>query len=280
MRKRKLLRPVTLQGHNLLGYPTMAMLAPREVPGVVWVTPSGAEVPITRATLGYNCLMHCLTLTHGRERLWGVEHVLGCLYAYGLDYVNLNTGPRGLPYSGTAQALSSALQGNLYEDGELERYAPKSAVEIRDPKNPTRYLVLDRQGSKKLTYEVWVDYGQPDNFAMIRGELDTADLDALCAARPYWRPLHRAAGRLATAMGTWPHKLEECAVDFAPAVQPQRRIILREIALHRLLDFLGRLATLTPAGSTIVGHASMRLAGHQYDMEMGEQLKQVGLERL
>jgi len=276
MQKRTLSRPIMVIGHNLWGRHASVTIRPRSEPGIIWITPMGKEVPIGEATLGYSSLLHCLALTHGSETLRVVEHLLGCCYALGLGSASIVTDPRGLPHAGTAARLWHELWPALLEDGELNRYTPNKIIEIRRGK---RLLLFhpDSQ-TESLRYEIYVDYGTFGS-ARVAGALHQTDLDALFQARPYWRPLHRVISRVAT-QGGWPHQLEHLAVSLEASAKGERGVVLREIARHRLLDFLGMLATATPPGGTIVGHVHMRLAGHKDDLEVRRQLNTVGLYKL
>src|SRR5882672_4586919 len=121
----RLVNPATFVGHTVLGRATKLAIVDRQIPGIFWCTPRGVEVPIQEGVLGYNPLMHCLTLSHGAERVRIVEHKLGCLYAVGADSLVLCTGARGLPYEGTAAKLWGQLKPLLIEDGELTRWTPR-----------------------------------------------------------------------------------------------------------------------------------------------------------
>src|SRR4051794_21014904 len=87
MNRTELSRPVRVTGPSFLGWETRCILEPVSDPGIYVKLPTGTVVPLSDMTLGVNRLLRFLTPRWGKSVLRISEHLLGLIFALGLDGV-------------------------------------------------------------------------------------------------------------------------------------------------------------------------------------------------
>jgi hypothetical protein len=265
--------------------------------GWYWETSDGTLVPIdmsmvheTEETLGGGLPAiklhprHYLYFQKGNERLNCVEHILA-LKTLGLDGVVIKAlnDSTWVPYDGRAKMYWEAIESHLKYDGVLK----PSALQVKDTYTDidkkhgwTRSVTLDSShGRDELVVKVRVDYKNFGGEKIIERRFPIDDpssmVDVLFSRslmQPRWLesllPLIKEMG--------WPHADNLLKPSEFDPQNPEP--YLNEIALHRMLDFLGAMALLAEAGTFVSGGLETNRGNHFTDLAFLRQLKATARE--
>ena len=282
MDRTELNHPVVVEGPSFLGFPSRCVLAPSDQPGIHLRLPDGAVVPLGAMTLSVNRLFRFLTLRHGRHVLRIPEHLLGLVFALGLDRVTIAPGEFRLPYDGRAKLYWDAIKAARRQAGALDWVTPAAPLKIAVPARSNRAieLVPAAPGERRFSFEIEVGYPELGT-KVLRGIVgEESDLERLFTARPYWNTqLRRRVARWARRLG-WPQG--DIGVwltsdgDAGPSAEAKAQV-LDELCWHRLLDMLGMFAAVMPPGGRIAGAVTTRRVGHAADVALMQAMKRTTL---
>ena len=278
MDRTELNHPVVVEGPSFLGFPSRCVLAPSEQPGIHLRLPDGAVVPLGAMSLSVNRLFRFLTLRHGRHVLRIPEHLLGLVFALGIDRVTIAPGDFRLPYDGRAKLYWDAIKAARRHAGALDWVTPAAPLKIAVPGHSGRAIELipAAPGERRFSFEIEVGYPELGT-KVLRGVVgEESDLDRLFTARPYWNTqLRRRVARWARSLG-WPQG--DIGVwltsdsETGPSAEAKARV-LDELCWHRLLDMLGMFAAVMPPGGRIAGRVVTRRVGHAADVALMQAMK-------
>ncbi|HEV8016449.1 MAG TPA: UDP-3-O-acyl-N-acetylglucosamine deacetylase [Stellaceae bacterium] len=278
MDRTELTRPVIITGPSFLGRDAHCIIAPIAQPGVHLRMPDGEVVPLGAMTLGVNRLLRYLTLTY-RDRVLRIpEHLLGLIFALGLDGIVIELAEFRLPYDGRAKIFWDALKAACQPAGTLDWFTPPAPVVVSVAGDRYIELVPAAAGSRQFSFEIEVGYPELGE-TTLRGIVGAeADHERLASARAYWRTrMRRAVARLARGLG-WPH--DDIGVWPSSDAADSKARVLEELCWHRLLDMLGMFAALMPPGGRIAGSVVTRRVGHTADIALMHQVKSARLVRV
>lgn len=287
MDRTELNHPVVVEGPSFLGFPSRCAFAPSEQRGIHLRLPDGGIVPLGAMTLGVNRLFRFLTLRHGRHVLRIPEHLLGLLFALGLDRVTIAPGEFRLPYDGRAKLYWDAIKDARRPAGALDWVTPAAPLKIAVPGEAGRAIELipAAPGERRFAFEIEVGYPELGT-KMLRGIVgEESDLERLFTARPYWKTqMRRRVARIARRLGwpqgdigAWPMKDDPMSEgEMGPSAQSKAQV-LDELCWHRLLDMLGMFAAVMPPGGRIAGTVVTRRVGHAADVALMQEMKRTKL---
>jgi UDP-3-O-acyl-N-acetylglucosamine deacetylase len=275
---------VTIQGKDgkeatdVFGRKSKLTLHPHFEPGWFWKV-NGEIVPIKMNMLKYG--MHFLYLEHNGKRINVVEHLLPLRFL-GLDSVVIEQeGSSFIPYEGGANNFWEAVEPKLKYDGYLtpvkKQIQAKVVYEgkLRRKVAVDNSIVLDKDGTKILPSDLvvtsHVDYkhlGGSFKLEKIFPNISPDFLKELVNSRPAGRghlqqKLLGYAGRFLN----WPHVGKQNILDDKTR-DPEE--ILREVATHRMLDFLGAMALIPDPGEYLLGTLFSSCGNHQIDVELND----------
>jgi UDP-3-O-acyl-N-acetylglucosamine deacetylase len=277
MDRTELTRPVTITGPSFLGRDAQCIIEPVAQRGVFMRLPDGEIVPLGAMTLDVNRLLRYLTLTYRDHVLRIPEHLLGLIFALGLDGIVIGLAAFRLPYDGRAKVFWDALKAARRPAGTLDWFTPPAPMTVR---TGDRYieLVPAVAGSRQFSFEIEVGYPELGE-TTLRGIVgEEADHPRLAGSRAYWRTrMRRAVARLARGLG-WPH--DDIGVWPGSDAADSKALVLEELCWHRLLDMLGMFAALMPPGGRIAGSVVTRRVGHEADIALMRQMKSTRLVQI
>jgi UDP-3-O-acyl-N-acetylglucosamine deacetylase len=285
MDRTELIHPVVVEGPSFLGFPARCVLAPCDQRGIHLRLPNGTIVPLGAMTLSVNRLFRFLTLRHGRHVLRIPEHLLGLIYALGLDAVSIALDGFRLPYDGRAKLYWDAINDQRRHAGPLDWFTPAAPLKIAVAAGRAIELIPAARGDRRFAFEIEVGYPELGT-KVLRGIVgEESDLERLFTARPYWNTqLRRRVARWARRLGwpqgdigAWPvndDPLNDGAASGggAPSAEAKARV-LDELCWHRLLDMLGMFAAAMPPGGRIAGTVVTRRVGHAADVALLQEMK-------
>jgi UDP-3-O-acyl-N-acetylglucosamine deacetylase len=275
MDRTELNHPVVVEGPSFLGFPARCVLTPAAERGIHLRLPDGMVVPLGAMTLSVNRLFRFLTLRHGRHVLRIPEHLLGLVFALGLDRVTVALDEFRLPYDGRAKLYWDAIKDARRHAGPLDWFTPSEPLRMEASDGRFIELIPAAPGDRRFTFEIEVGYPALGT-KLLRGVVgEESDLERLFTARPYWNTQHRRrvarwARRLGWPqgdIGVWPKS------DDAEA----KAQVLDELCWHRLLDMLGMFAAVMPPGGRIAGAVVTRRVGHAADVALLHAMKRAPL---
>ncbi len=273
MRKTSLAQAVSISGYSFLGFPTTCVLEPTTEPGIHVELPNKQLVPLCEMRLETRKAFRSLVLRANSFALRVPEHLLGLLYALGLDGIVIKTQDFRLPYDGTALSFWKSVRHALVDVGELKWHSPLAPIEIGTG-NKYLHLLPAPMGCCALTYEIGVDYRAFGQYR-IRGTAGQAgDRSQLFYSRPYASRSHAALTRLARTFG-WPH--QDVGVPLLSRDRQTIRSVLEELCWHRQLDMLGAFLRLCPPGGRMAGTVLSQCAGHTMDVALANKLRTMQL---
>ena len=280
MDRTELNHPVVVEGPSFLGFPSRCVLAPSDQPGIHLRLPDGRVVPLGAMTLSVNRLFRFLTLRHGRHVLRIPEHLLGLVFALGLDRVTIAPGEFRLPYDGRAKLYWDAIKDSRRHAGALDWFTPAAPLTIAASGGRAIELIPAAPGERRFAFEIEVGYPALGT-KVLRGIVgEESDLERLFTARPYWNTqLRRRVAQWARRfgwpqgdIGVWPQS------DGAAGPSAQSKaLVLEELCWHRLLDMLGMFAAAMPPGGRIAGTVVTRRVGHAADVALLHAMKRAPL---
>ncbi len=271
----RLTKTVFVSGHSFLGITTTCTIHPLVESGIFFKLPNGEKVPLSSMSLGVNTTFHFLTLAYGAYQLNIPEHLLGMLYAVGLDKVMIELPKPRLPYSRGAKIYWDALKKNVVGSGYHHLCTPRQNVTVENKRGGKIEFTPGVPGCEKLTYEIFVSYPELGEMTLTGVVGDANDFAELFSARSYMRTrAHRFLAQTASEFLNWPHT--DIAVYKESDSEEARQAVLRELCFHRLLDLLGALMHVCPKGNRIVGHMKTRFTGHEGDVELVQKMRPMG----
>jgi UDP-3-O-acyl-N-acetylglucosamine deacetylase len=277
MDRTELNHPVVVEGPSFLGFPSRCVLAPAAERGIHLRLPDGAIVPLGAMSLSVNRLFRFLTLRSGRHVLRIPEHLLGLVFALGLDRVTVALDDFRLPYDGRAKLYWDAIKDARRHAGPLDWFTPPAPLKIAAPGDAGRAIELipAAPGERRFAFEIEVGYPELGT-KVLRGIVgDESDLERLFTARPYWNTqLRRRVARWARRLG-WPQG--DIGVWPKSDSAEARALVLEELCWHRLLDMLGMFAAVMPPGGRIAGTVVTRRVGHAADIALLHAMKRAPL---
>jgi UDP-3-O-acyl-N-acetylglucosamine deacetylase len=284
MDRTELNHPVVVEGPSFLGFPARCVLAPSEQRGIHLRLPDGAVVPLGAMTLSVNRLFRFLTLRHGRHVLRIPEHLLGLLFALGLDSVTIAPGEFRLPYDGRAKLYWDAIKAARRHAGPLDWFTPAAPLKIAAGDDGRAIeLIPAAPGERRFAFEIEVGYPELGT-KTLRGIVgEESDLERLFTARPYWKTqMRRRVARIARRLG-WPQGDIGVWLTSDGSAAPSadaKALVLDELCWHRLLDMLGMFAAVMPPGGRIAGAVTTRRVGHAADVALMQAMKRTTLVRV
>jgi UDP-3-O-acyl-N-acetylglucosamine deacetylase len=275
MDRTELTRPVVVTGASFIGRDARCVLEPIAQRGVHVRLPHGEIVQLGAMTLGVNRQLRYLTLACRGHVLRIPEHLLGLIFALGLDGFVIALEDFRLPYDGRAKIFWDALEEARRHAGPLEWFTPPAPLTVSAAADRYIKLVPAAAGSRQLSFEINVGYPELGE-TTLRGIVgEEADHERLASARAYWRTkTRRAVARIARGFG-WPH--DDIGVWPNSDMASDKAIVLDELCWHRLLDMLGMFAALMPPGGRIAGSVVTRRVGHAADIALMQQVKSTRL---
>jgi UDP-3-O-acyl-N-acetylglucosamine deacetylase len=272
MDRTALTTPVVATGASFLGRDTACVLEPISQRGIHVRMPGGEVVPLGAMAFGVNRWGRFLTLRYSDHVLRIPEHLLGLIFASGLDGVVIAPQDFRLPYDGCAKLFWDALKVARQPAGSLDWFTPAAPVTVAAAPDRSIELVPAAAGSRRLSFEINVGYPELGEMTL-RGIVgEEQDLERLSSARAYWRTkTHRALARVARRLG-WPHG--DIGVWPAATAPAEKARVLEELCWHRLLDMLGMFAALMPPGGRIAGAVVTRRVGHEADLALIQRIQQ------
>ncbi len=204
MDRTELNHPVVVEGPSFLGFPSRCVLTPAAERGIHLRLPDGAVVPLGAMELSVNRLFRFLTLRQGRHVLRIPEHLLGLVFALGLDRVIIALDDFRLPYDGRAKLYWDAIKDARRHAGPLDWFTPPAPLRIAVSDNRAIELIPAAPGERRFSFEIEVGYPELGT-KVLRGVVgEESDLERLFTARPYWNTqLRRRVARWARRLG-WP----------------------------------------------------------------------------
>lgn len=272
MDRTALTRPVVATGASFLGRDTACVLEPTSRPGIHVRMPGGEIVQLGAMAFGVNRWCRFLTLRHADHVLRIPEHLLGLIFASGLDGVVIDPQGFRLPYDGRAKLFWDALKPARRPAGPLDWFTLAAPLTVATAPGRSIELVPAASGCRRLSFEINVGYPELGEMTLrgIVGEEE--DLEHLASARAYWRTkTHRALASAARRLG-WPQG--DVGVWPASAAPAEKARVLEELCWHRLLDMLGMFAALMPPGGRIAGAIVTRRVGHEADIALMKLVQQ------
>ena len=264
MKQSRLSGPVSVTGRSFLGCCSTCVLEPT-LSGIHMKLPSGRVVPLSSMHLETRGILHSLVLRCQGFALRIPEHLLGLIFALGLDGVLIAPENFRLPYNGTAEPYWNAVEPAHRDAGNLTWYTPPESFEVVISRERWVQFLPAKPGCRSLRYEISVGYPELGEMT-IRGVVgEKTHHDQLFTARPYSSRSHMAIAGIARKCG-WPHG--DIGVRPAPKSAREREGVLEETCWHRQLDLLGAFMTLCPPGSRIAGTILSHRAGHVLDVEL------------
>ncbi|HEY4502504.1 MAG TPA: UDP-3-O-acyl-N-acetylglucosamine deacetylase [Candidatus Paceibacterota bacterium] len=266
MRRYVLNKPITILGRGAFGGNANLTLEPVDKLGIFWNI-NGMDVPLGKTRIVAHPRLHYLALLSGKNILRVPEHLLGFLYASGIDGVSTHS--KRLPYDGCAQEFYEQVfcSDDLRLKDHFDCYTTNESVGV--PAANGRMLEFKPSNNPcTLTYDIEIQY-QGIGMYTLCGDLFPEDLEKLASSRPFGRThlklLSRLLGR--TNQYVWLGEVGSRGLE--------------EIAYHRLLDLLGALIHATPPGGRLVGNIiSPPFAGHRTDILLLHELHRVGLRKV
>lgn len=256
MRRLVLTRSVHIVGRDFWGRKAQVVLEPTKAQGWFWRVGT-CDVPIGPDLV---CLAgRRLTLRYKNEELDVFEH-LGALRAFGLDNVRIVARTSWLPYDGRAQLYVYRLLPHLCEEGTLVPMTKRVHGVVEHCDSITRRLTVTLGVGEVLTVTIRVSYPLWGEHILVRVFPGGKWIDVAVAkplARPSWL---QSIAQGASAFG-WPH--------YNNVLWPHGRKpddILRELALHRILDLFGAISTLLAPGEYLTGNVEADCANHAVDV--------------
>ncbi|MCW9054625.1 MAG: UDP-3-O-acyl-N-acetylglucosamine deacetylase [Candidatus Pacebacteria bacterium] len=264
MIRNTLLKEVEINGRDAFGKTARVVLSPIGAPGIYW-NADGTDVPLDKVCITAHPYLHCLKLSHKKAELYVPEHLLGYLYAAGVDGVRISASR--LPYDGCAVLFHKMIGPQLKRSGVFSCVTPTTMIEI--PVCSGRSLEIhpseETNQTRTLVYRIVVNY-ESIGESILEGDLDQIDIAALSHARPYGRPVLKVLSQI------FGRKDQFVWFEQNEGISSQEK--LEEIATHRLLDLLGALLCVTPKGTRLAGRIiSPQFANHQSDMLLVEELR-------
>jgi UDP-3-O-acyl-N-acetylglucosamine deacetylase len=271
MERTELKHPVVVAGPSFLGRATRCVLEPVRQRGIHLRLPDGEIVALGDMTLSVNRLFRFLTLRRRAHVLRIPEHLLGLLFALGLDSVVIALDDFRLPYDGRAKLFWDAIKPARQAAGTLDWVTPAVPLEIGVA--PGRSIALTPAAPGGRRFDFGIEVGYPELGArVLRGTAgEERDHERLAASRPYWQTqTRRRAARLARHLG-WPQG--DIGVWLRSDDPAGKAAVLEELCWHRLLDMLGMFATVMPPGGRIAGTVMTRRVGHAADIDLMRAMK-------
>lgn len=266
MERRILTNPVTIHGRGAFGGDAELTLKPTDQPGIFWSV-EGEDIPLSKTRISAHPRFHFLALSYGRSILRVPEHLLGFLYACGIDEVSIHS--KRLPYDGCAKQFYEQILGaeDVRTTGKFAYYTVNEPVEVSLQSGRTLQFIPN-ESPGALEYEIKIDYRGIGRYALC-SNLFAADLRQLACSRAFGRGYLKF---LSERLGRFEQYV--WLDDTGPKG-------LEEIAQHRLLDLLGALTYVTPPKGRLVGKVvSPPFAGHRTDMLLLEGIDRVGLHKV
>ena len=288
MERTELNHPVAVEGPSFLGFASRCVLAPSEERGIHLRLPDGAVVPLGAMTLSVNRLFRFLTLRSGRYVLRIPEHLLGLVFALGLDGVIIALDEFRLPYDGRAKLYWDAIKDARRHAGALDWFTPATKLTIAASGGRSIELIPAAPGERGFAFAIEVGYPAL-GAKVLRGIAgEESDLERLFTARPYWNTqLRRRVARWARRLGwpqgdigAWPmNDSPESDGNAEPSAEAKAKV-LEELCWHRLLDMLGMFAAAMPPGGRIAGTVVTRRVGHAADVALLRAMQRTPLVRV
>jgi UDP-3-O-acyl-N-acetylglucosamine deacetylase len=271
MNRTELKRQVSITGPSFLGLATTCVLEPLGRRGIYVKLPNANVVPLGEMTLSVNRVFRFLTLSCQDYVLRIPEHLLGLIFALGLDGIVIVPQHFRLPYDGRAKIFWDAVKDTRHPVGALDWFTPTAPLTVTRARDRYIEILPAPAGSRCFSFEINVGYPKLGEMTL-RGIVGEEQNDErLSTARPYWNSTaHRALARLARCLG-WPQG--DIGVWLSSATEEDKASVLEELCWHRLLDMLGMFATLMPPGGRIAGSVVTRRVGHVADVELMHRLK-------
>jgi UDP-3-O-acyl-N-acetylglucosamine deacetylase len=288
MDRTELNHPVVVEGPSFLGWPSRCVLAPAGERGIHLRLPDGAIVPLGAMTLSVNRLFRFLTLRSGRHVLRIPEHLLGLVFALGLDRVTIALDQFRLPYDGRAKLYWDAIKDARRSAGPLDWFTPAAPLKIAASDDRFIELIPAAPGDRRFAFEIEVGYPELGT-KVLRGVVgEESDLERLFTARPYWKTqMRRRVARLARRLGwpqgdigVWPINDGPTSDGAEGPSAESKALVLDELCWHRLLDMLGMFAAVMPPGARIAGAVVTRRVGHAADVALMHAMKRTALVRV
>jgi UDP-3-O-acyl-N-acetylglucosamine deacetylase len=288
MPRLRLTDPVLIEGTGPLGPASGKAgiwLRPTDEPGWFWKKKDGTKIPIDLNMVkegGFDVHpRHYLYFQDGKEKLLVVEHLLALRFL-GLDAVEIEVAEGAgdwVPYDGSAELYWQKIEKHLKYDGVLKPSVlhTSDSYTTTDENGVERTVRLDTTNPKnpEFVVNVKIDYPRfggalPDGKQEITQRFPlhdpTAMLDVI-QSRPLLQPAWlEPMLRMAYKGGIWPHFNQVLKQSEFDPNDPTP--YLREVARHRMLDFLAALAMTMNAGEYLTGSASSERAGHATDVAL------------
>ncbi len=257
---------VTIDGTDVFGKPAQVRLEPTDEPGWFWHI-DGKDVPLQMNMLKED-ERHYLKLQSGQNEVRIVEHLLPLRFA-GVDGVRILAKTKWLPYDGGGGIFWKAVENKLRYDGTLTPMQKPIKEEFtKTEKSGLRRLVsLDTTDPSKLIVRVNVDYKKFGGALDMVREFPLPSPDKMAdlfMSKTLGQPAWLGYFLKATSKFGWPHYDK----ILWPKKGDDQETILREVALHRMFDFLGAMAVIPKSGEYLVGDLFSDCGNHASDMQL------------
>lgn len=252
-----LTKPVDIHGTDFWGRPAFVRLEPTQRRGWYWHV-NGLDVQITPELL--ETRKNRVILRWGDEQLHVFEH-LGALRLAGLDNIRIVSKTRWLPYDGSAAIFWNACEPHLSREGELVRYCVDTSVNEYEP-NCKRWVTFMPLNAHTLIVRAFIEYPRLGHLCIERVLPGDDIVSILRTPTQGWPPSRRWIAAVASVFG-WPHKKH---VVWPHEHDTETLKLL--FARHRILDILGTLSVLCPAGGFLVGRFESYCGGHKHDVAL------------
>ncbi len=267
MKKLRLRKEVIITGRDFFGRKAWIKFIPSEDPGWFW-RPRAGETPIPITADIVRRGKNHLTLFSRKKTLHIYEHI-GVLRFLGIDGVIIEA-TAWPPYHGRPLELWNAVKECCTKsDEDFLWYTPEKDIGWRYPNaEPPRYTFIRPLKTPGLRIEILVEYPEIGSKKLLVNIPQNATVllrafEVYSQGWPRWRYY---ASRAASFAG-WPHHHK--------TIWPQKHVPTQTIkffALHRLVDLLGGLSTISNT-KLIAGIVLSERSGHEADIRVAQSIK-------